>query len=435
MYQVIGEELTAVGVNTVLAPCADCNTDPGNPSIGVRSFGERPDRVGAMVAAAVTGALAGGVLPTVKHFPGHGDTHLDSHRGLPTVTRGRDDLFAIDLAPFAEGIRAGVPIVMTAHILFPALDPTRPATMSPAILGDVLRGELGFEGVILSDSMNMQSIGRSFDPQVAVVDAIAAGVDLVMLAEEGYQHQAATYLRDQLGLIGAVLSAVRSGRLSEARVDDAALRVLRLKTRLPASPALDPSAVGAPAHRAVELATARRAIAVLRDEHGCLPVPAMRPLVLVNATPRVAYEVLRSNRGIGPNQTDAAFELFASAIRERRPDAAVMSAEEVVAGVDPPAGALVVAVTEHHLVPGVDFDRPETTQVLRVLHDRAPGRVQVVALRDPYELARLPFVTDYLCAFSSRWCAATAAAELVLGETGASGVSPVSVPGTSIRAA
>jgi beta-N-acetylhexosaminidase len=439
MYRVIGRELAAVGVNTLLAPCADCNTNPRNPSIGVRSFGERPGRVGELVEAAVSGALEGGVLPTVKHFPGHGDTRTDSHRGLPTVDRGREELSRIDLHPFARGIAAGVPIVMTAHILFPALDPERPATMSPVILGEVLRGELGFDGVILSDSMNMLSIGLSFDPRDAVVRAIAAGVDLVMLAEEGYQHDAATYLRDQLALIEAVLAAVRERRLAESRIDDAVLRVLRLKSRLPAEPDLRPGIVGSAEHRAVELSVARSALATLRVEHPLLPVPGDRALVLVNTTPRAAYRVLTESRGIGPNQADAAFDLFAGAVARERPDAVVVAAEEVLALSSLPAAlphdATIVAVTESHLVPGVDFDRPETREVLRAIHAAAPRRTQVIALRDPYELADLPFVADYACAFSARPCAAVAAAELVLGHVGATGISPVSVPGTGIDAA
>ena len=164
MYRVYGRELGSVGLNTVLGPAADCNSNPHNSIIGMRAFGEDPALVAAMTEAAVRGAQDNGIAATVKHFPGHGDTTLDSHRGLPTVERSLADLRRIDLAPFAAGIQAGVKLVMTAHIVFSALDAENPATLSPLILGDVLRGELGFDGVIVSDSMNMGSMKRHYAP-------------------------------------------------------------------------------------------------------------------------------------------------------------------------------------------------------------------------------------------------------------------------------
>jgi beta-N-acetylhexosaminidase len=432
MYEVIGQELVAVGVDAMFAPCADCNTNPANAIIGVRSFGERPDRVADMTEAAVEGALAAGAIPTLKHFPGHGDTTVDSHRGLPTVARPRDDLFAIDLLPFGRGIAAGAPIVMTAHILFPALDPERPATLSPVILQDVLRGDLGFGGVVLSDSMNMKAMRSNYDPVTAALAAIGAGVDVLMLAEEHYDHDAG-YLDRQVAIIEGVLAAIKEGRLREARVDAAVGRVLHLKERLAASPSLDPGAVGSPAHREVELAAARAAVAVLRGADDLLPLAAGRPLTVVNATRREAYGVLGSTRGIGPNQTDAAFDLFAGWLCSRAAQARIVSAEEVLGGSAVGEEELVVAVTENHPLPGIDFDQRDRTRILEMLC-RRPGRTLVVALRDPYELADLPFVADYLCAFGSRWCSAQAAAEVLLGEARARGASPVSVPGAGIVA-
>jgi beta-N-acetylhexosaminidase len=433
MYEVIGTELRAVGVDAVLGPCADCNANPDNAAIGVRSFGERPERVGRMTEAAVQGVLAAGAIPTLKHFPGHGDTTLDSHRGLPTVSRSRDELFAVDLLPFARGVAAGAPIVMTAHIIFPALDPERPATLSPLILGDVLRGELGFDGLVLSDSMNMKSIRRTYDPVDAAVAAITAGVDLVMLAEEHYDHDAG-YLARQVALIEGVTAAVRERRLPEVRVDEAVGRVLRVKAGLRGDRELDPSVVGSAAHRHVELAAARDAITVLRGTADRLPVRPGTPLALVNTTRREAYAVLGATRGIGPNQTDASFDLFAQAVRERAPDVVVHSAEDALARAELPAGALVIAVTENHPLPGADFDQDAKGPVLTAL-EGAGITPLVVALRDPYELGDLPSVRDYVCAFGSRWCSAVAAAEFVFGEIEGRGSSPVSVPGAGITAA
>jgi beta-N-acetylhexosaminidase len=431
MYEVIGRELGAVGVDAVFAPCADCNANPDNPGIGTRSFGERAALVSDMTAAAVAGVLSAGVIPTVKHFPGHGDTTIDTHRGLATVSRPRDELDEMDLAPFRRAVEAGVPIVMTAHILFPALDPDRPATLSPSILGDILRGEFGFEGVVMSDSMNMKSMRQNYDPLDAVVDAVNAGVDLVMLAEEHYDHDAG-YLDRQIALIEGVREAARSGRISSERLDEAVGRVLRVKRGVDPTRRLDPSIVGSDPHRAVELAAARDSVAVLRGG-APLPLNPAGGLTLVNTTRRDAYAVLGATRGIGPNQTDAAFDLFVTAVRHRAPEVRLMAAEDVLVGARPPDDGVVVAVTENHPLPGADFDVSARSDVLRALHEG--GRpVIVVALRDPYELPELPFVEHYVCTFGPRWCSAEAAAAVLFGEIPARGGSPVSVPGTGIRA-
>src|SRR5262245_40077297 len=175
MYRVFGQELSAVGLNASFSPCADCNSNPNNSAIGMRSFGEKPALVGALTAAAVQGAHEGGIATAIKHFPGHGDTTIDTHRGLATVSRTSDELFKIDLYPFTQGIRAGTDMVMTSHIIFTALDPDNPATLSTTILQDVLRGELGFQGVIISDSMNMHSMKRNYRQEDSAIRAFQAG--------------------------------------------------------------------------------------------------------------------------------------------------------------------------------------------------------------------------------------------------------------------
>ena len=214
MYELIARELMAVGLNVVLGPAADCNSNPHNSIIGMRSFGEAPGLVAEMTAAAVRGAHAGGAVATLKHFPGHGDTRLDSHRGLPSVDRSREELLRIDLNPFAAGIEAGAKIVMTSHIIFSALDAARPATLSPLILQDLLRGDMGFEGLVVSDSMNMHSMKRNYAPAEAIIQGFNAGVDLMMLAEEHYDHDASQYLAQQRALIRETIAAVEDGRIS-----------------------------------------------------------------------------------------------------------------------------------------------------------------------------------------------------------------------------
>ncbi|MBL8131524.1 MAG: glycoside hydrolase family 3 protein [Anaerolineae bacterium] len=437
MYRVIGEEMRHAGLNTLLAPCADCNSNPHNAIIGMRSFGEKPEAVAAMTAAAVRGAHAGGVFATVKHFPGHGDTTEDSHRGIPAVRRTREALFDIDLKPFAEGIRAGADIVMTAHILFPALDPEHPATLSRAIMTDLLRGEWGFDGVILTDSMNMKAITRFYAAADAAVRALNAGVDMIMLAEEHYGHDAVRYLEHQTGLISAVVRAVEQGDLPVERLDDSVRRVLRLKAKLNA--ALPADAPGSAAHRAVALDVSRRAVAVLRSAPDALPLTPSVPVVLVNTTQRSAYDILTATRGIGPSQEVPAFDLFAGAVCARAEDVTVVSARSVLhnefdAAAALAEGARLVAVTENYPLPGIDFDKSSQREVIERLLAAAGDRLIVVALRDPYELADLPNVATYVCAFSFRPQAAQAAGDVLFGVVEARGVSPVSVPDSGIHA-
>jgi beta-N-acetylhexosaminidase len=439
MYEVIGRELASVGLNAVFAPSADCNSNPYNSIIGMRSFGEKPSLVAAMTAAAVRGAHSGGVIATIKHFPGHGDTTSDTHRDLAAVKRSREELAAIDLYPFAEGIRAGADIVMTAHILFPAIDAKNPATLSRIILQDLLRGQMGFQGVILSDSMNMQAMTKNYALEDAAIQALNAGVDVIMLAEEHYSHDATTYLRQQTLLLTAVKQAVQDGRLPLERVDDATTRVLTLKRKFGLLPGefddqrFSASNVGGAANRAVELNVSRHAVAVLRDTQMHVPIDPAKSLTLVNTTLRASYDILGATRGIGPNQMTPAFDYFATALGKRYPNVTILSAEQVLAGAFP-ADGLIVAVTENYPLPGTDFDQSSQPHVIRRLHERAADRLVVVALRDPYELTTLPSIETYVCAFSFRPAAAQAVVDVLSGIVPPSGDTPVSVPGTAYSA-
>lgn len=437
MYKVIGQELSAVGLNTLFAPAADCNSNPHNSIIGMRSFGENPKRVAAMTGAAVKGTRDGGAIPTVKHFPGHGDTTTDSHRGIPTVNRSREELFAMDLFPFAEGIKAGVDMVMTAHIIFTALDPHRPATLSPIILQDVLRKEMGFDGVILTDSMNMKAMKKNYAPEDSAVQAFNAGVDLIMLAEEHYDHDAKNYLRQQTALLKAVKKAVQNGQLPLVRIDDAVRRVLSLKSRYNLFPKskTEWKKVGSDDNRKIELKVSRHAVAVLRDESNLLPVATSQAITLVNTTTRTSYDLLGATRGIGPNQTTAAFDYFLEEARKRFGNLHVLSAEDVLVNkeLELNQDSLVIAVTENYPLPGVDFDQKSQSEVIQKLMSIAKDRLIVVALRDPYELSYLN-VPTYVCAFSFRPCAAQAAVDVLCGDVKPQGLTSVSVLSTNLKA-
>src|SRR3954453_18486788 len=216
--EVIGTELAAVGVTQDYAPVSDVNINPNNPVIGIRSIGGDPGLVSTLAAAQVKGFHDGGVSAVAKHFPGHGDTGVDSHFGLPEVTHTLEQFHAIDLPPFQADIAAGVDTIMTAHVVFPAVDPSgAPATMSHRILTGVLRDELGFKGLIVTDALDMAGATSTYPPDVAPVQAILAGADQLL----GPAEMDTAY--------AAVLAAVRSGEISKHRLNASVSRILRHK--------------------------------------------------------------------------------------------------------------------------------------------------------------------------------------------------------------
>ncbi|QYC38871.1 putative lipoprotein YbbD precursor [Nonomuraea coxensis DSM 45129] len=213
-----GAELRALGVNLDFAPVADVNVDPRNPVIGPRAFGKDPQRVAKMVAASVKGFADADVAATAKHFPGHGDTSVDSHTGLPVIKHTKAEWERIDAPPFKAAIGAGVDAVMSAHIVFPKLDPSGdPATLSKPILTGLLRQKLGFDGVISTDALNMAGVRQKYNDGEIAVRAVLAGADLLLMPN------------DLPKSYRAVLAAVRSGRISERRLDESVTRLLKLK--------------------------------------------------------------------------------------------------------------------------------------------------------------------------------------------------------------
>ncbi|MFF3336884.1 glycoside hydrolase family 3 protein [Streptomyces sp. NPDC002888] len=246
----LGRRLAACGVNLNWAPSADVNSNPANPVIGVRSFGAAPGLVARHTAAYVTGLQSAGVAACTKHFPGHGDTAVDSHHALPRIDADPAVLAERELAPFRAAIAAGTRAVMSAHILVPALDPDRPATLSHRILTDLLRGELGYRGLIVTDGMEMQAIAGTYGIERGSVLAVAAGADAICVGGGLADDETVRRLRD------ALVSAVRAGALPEERLADAAERV-RALARWTTTTASEDGAAGRPE---VGLAAARRAL-------------------------------------------------------------------------------------------------------------------------------------------------------------------------------
>lgn len=220
---VIARELASLGINMNFAPVADVNNNPLNPVIGVRSFGSSPDLVSRLASAMAASFSREGIIPSAKHFPGHGNTGTDSHTGLPLISSTREELEKNEIPPFRALIMAGVETVMTAHVLVPALDGTLPATLSPTILG-MLRKEMGFPGVIITDSLGMGALKKNRTIAESAVEAFNAGADILLFgADKGYEE------KEHFAVYETLLEACRSGRISQQRLDEAVGRILELK--------------------------------------------------------------------------------------------------------------------------------------------------------------------------------------------------------------
>jgi len=219
----LGEELRSLGFNWNFAPVLDVDSNPKNPIIGDRSYSSDPETVAAFGAAAVRGFQEdAGILACGKHFPGHGDTDTDSHLALPTIPRSRAALDATELVPFRAAIGAGLAAIMTAHILFPALDPVLPATLSSTILTGLLRGELGFNGLLITDCLEMKGVAARWGEPEAAVLAVEAGADILLCCHTW---------KTQRAIQQALLTAVHSGRLTETRLDQSLARIAAAKAK------------------------------------------------------------------------------------------------------------------------------------------------------------------------------------------------------------
>ena len=275
--RVTAREARALGIHVNFAPVADVNNNPRNPVINTRSFGEDPAAVAELAAAYVRGLTEGGMIATVKHFPGHGDTDVDSHLGLPLIPHPRARLDRIELPPFRAGIDAGAAAVMTSHIELPSLDPApaSPATLSRPIVTGLLREELGFDGLVYTDSMRMRGVTELVSAGEAAVGAIVAGHDVVL------------HSPDDDAAFDSLREAVENGVLAEERVDASVRRILEAKARLglhrTRSVNLDtvPLVVGTRTHRAIAAEVSRRGMTLLKDERQHVPLRASRSASLL----------------------------------------------------------------------------------------------------------------------------------------------------------
>ena len=287
--EIIGSELSSLGINTTLAPVVDVNNNANNPVIGLRSYGEDAEMVGKMASAEIEGLAEYNVIGCAKHFPGHGDTATDSHYGLPMVNKSKEELLNNELKPYQVAINQGIEMIMSAHILYPQLDDTTvhsdktgkeeklPSTLSHKILTDLLKGEMGFNGVVVTDAMNMAGIAATYDEVQAVKLAINAGVDLICMPTN------ITCLEDMSKLdaiIDGVEKAVNDGEIQKSRLDDAVTRVLTLKENIgildwkESNYSLEKAlaTVGCDENRAKEREIAAKAVTVVKNENNTLPL-------------------------------------------------------------------------------------------------------------------------------------------------------------------
>ncbi|MER6673046.1 glycoside hydrolase family 3 protein [Streptomyces sp. NPDC000983] len=411
--RIAGRELRALGIRQDYAPVADVNVNPANPVIGVRSFGADPAAVSRLVAAEVAGFQGSSVAATAKHFPGHGDTAVDSHYGFPVITHTRAQWDELDAPPFRAAIEAGIDSIMTAHLMVPALDDSGdPATLSRPILTGILREELGYDGVVVTDSLGMEGVRTKYGDDRVPVLALKAGVDQLLNPPN-------------LDVAwNAVLTAVRDGELTEERLDESILRVLRLKAKLGLFG--DPyvshrgvdRTVGVPAHLAAADRVAERTTTLLANEGGLLPLSAEdTPRVLV-----VGADPASPSGSTGPPTGVLAGALTelgftATALSTGTAPSAATVARAVAAAGD--ADAVVVGTYN------VSATSSQKTLVAELLATGKP--VVAVAVRNPYDVAQLPAVRAYVASYSWTDVELRAAARVIAGAVRPSGRLPVPV--------
>ncbi|WP_058301248.1 beta-N-acetylhexosaminidase [Gorillibacterium timonense] len=416
--KISGRELRLLGINVNFAPSLDVNNNPLNPVIGVRSYGEDPAFVGELGTAAVRGYQEAGVAATVKHFPGHGDTEFDSHYGLPLIAHDAERLERVELAPFRRAIAEGTDAVMTAHVIFPAFEPeSLPGTLSPNVVTGLLRSKLGYDGVVFSDCMEMHAISRHFGVAEGAVLAVEAGVDVVLVSHT---------LEEQRAAIGAVIAAVRGGRISEARIDESVERILALKEQRGMDrTASEPGALSGQLGRAEDWRTVREAseqsITLVKDTAGNLPLRRDEPTLVVWAEPREAtqvVEIIEQEATLG-----AALRPYLAEVRELRigldpGEAAVRELLEATAGYSQ------VVVATHNPVSRL----PEgQVRLVQQLAERSGLRLVVASTRNPYDLNEFPAIPTYLAAYENRPQAMTSLARVLAGEIPARGKLPVTI--------
>ncbi len=417
---ITARQAVALGIPWVFAPVADVNNNPENPIINIRSYGENPEEVAAHVRAFIEGAhTIRPALVTAKHFPGHGDTSIDTHMALAVNPAPRERLEKVEFVPFRAAIAAGVDAVMSAHIAVPAIDDAKlPATLSPAILTGVLRKELGFRGLISTDAMDMAGVTAQWPAGEAAVKAIQAGADVVLMPANPEQA------------IDAVVAAVRRGAVTRARIDQSVRRVLAAKVRagLDRRRMVNPDRMmdelDAPEDLQKAQEVAERAVTLVRNEGGLLPL---------RRSAKTCFLVMTESRGSQQGRA------FAAEVRQRQPNAPVPvldplttqaeleEAGRTAAGCDATVVAAFVSVAAYRGNVALAGGYPG---LLTQLIDSGKP-VALVALGNPYLLRSFPKVAAYVATYSTVQPSEGAAVKALFGEIPIQGRLPVTIPGVA----
>ncbi len=443
--RITGEESRAIGIHWNFFPDADVNSNPANPIINTRSFGEDPQQVGDLATAYIKGAHQAGMLTTVKHFPGHGDTATDSHLGVASVNGDRAHLDSIELPPFRQAIAAGVDAVMVAHVTVPALDPdpNHVATISASVVTDLLEKQLGFKGLVVTDALDMAGLTHLFANNIgrAAVEAFKAGNDLLLIpADLGASYE-------------AMVKAARSGEISRERLDHSVLKILKIKASLglQVSRTVDVSAlataVGKPENIAFGQQVAESAVTLVRDNGKVLPLKTKGtikgglPYTTVEETHNQVVGVIFSDDA----RTESG-RVFGREFRARIPDARVIyvdprmaagESDEVLKAVDE-AQTVVTAV---YVIPsagkiGNSMAMADATgTLLQQVLDRAAAKTVVVAMGNPYLASDFPKIENYMCTFSNAPVSELGAIKALFGEIAIRGHLPVTIPNVAQRGA
>lgn len=412
--RVAGRELRAMGIHLNFAPVLDVNTNPANPVIGARAFGDSSADVAALGLAYIRGLQSCGVAAVAKHFPGHGDATVDSHLGLPRVDHCRERLEAVELAPFAAAVRAGVAGIMTAHIVYPALDPSGvPATLSAPILTGILRERWGFGGLVLTDSMSMRAIADNYGMGDAAVAAVRAGCDAVLaLGEESAQQE----ILDRLA-VAIERDEINQVRLTETRARVAAATTVR-PSATEACQAMEASgAVEVFEHQRIAAEIAAAAVTLVRDLPGAIPLWPGR-LSVVSVPPVRLGSPVRAGSSV---PSEEAGSILASALRRHGADVGEVHRHDAPI---PEGPVVAVACTR---------GTPDTATVaaMRALHRQVGDRLIVVGAGDPYDLPSVPEIPVYLATYGPDEPSLDAAARVLLGQASARGRLPVRLGGAA----
>ena len=419
MGRITAVEARAVGIHVPFAPVLDVNNNPENPIINVRSFGEDPGSVAKMGIAFIKGVQENGAIATGKHFPGHGDTEIDSHVALPVIRHDRARMDSIELRPFQEAIDAGMSAIMTAHISVPSLNGgvREPSTLSPLVLTNVLRDQMGFGGIVFTDAMDMRAISRQHDSGEAAVLALEAGADVILMPASVE------------GAVEGIVEAVVTGRVPEKRLDQSVLRVLEMKQglRLHENRYVRiediPNSVGIPAHTDVADRIAERSITLLKNERDLLPLAGTRSARVLSVSYRRSSDVL-------------AGRYFNRVLRETYPRLTTAEVDAdtqdgVYRGLlDRARGQSLVVVSTYVTSVNVSgsFTLPEDL-VDFVVQLRSVGVPHVVvSFGNPYLVTDFPDIQAYMLAWNGSESSQRAAARALLGRSEIAGRVPTRIP-------